>query len=136
MRLLMLFAESFHLETDHKILADVPDDERTERAEKATVALIHVEPGDGDDEARAVRKLIKNIKWQAGKFGSKRAVLAYFSHLGTRVAEPAVAQAIVDRAAERLRGADYDVVQMPFGYLCSWGIEVGGEGLARVYKEW
>jgi len=135
MRLLMLFAESFHLESAAKLLEGAPDDVRRERVEQATVALIHAEPGDQENQARTVKYLIKNIKWQAGKFGSKRAVLAYFSHLGREVAPPEVAQHAVETAAERLRGAGYEVVVMPFGYLCTWGIEVGGESLARVYKE-
>ena len=58
---------------------------------------------------KVVTKAIKNVKWVAGKFASKRVVLHSFAHLGRDTAPSPVAGKLVEAMAERLRGAGYEV---------------------------
>src|SRR5262245_61669831 len=78
-RVLFLFARRFRFRTHHKALAEAPDDDRDVTVENAAMAFVHAEPSDGGDQET---KLVKNLKWVAGKFETKRLVLHYFSHLG------------------------------------------------------
>lgn len=131
MRVLFLFAKRFRFRTHHKALAEAPDDDRDVTVEDAALAFVHAEPGDGGDQET---KLVKNLKWVAGKFGTKRLVLHYFSHLGEERLDAEEARALMERARERLSGAGYEVTVTPFGHFCDLGMDLPGDSMARVYK--
>jgi hypothetical protein len=135
MKLLLFYAPEFWLKPFSKGLPDAPDAGGELSVEKTVVALVHAEPADADDQSRVVTKAIKNIKWVAGKFGSKRAVLHFFSHLAKEAATPELAAALVAAMAERLRNADYEVTVTPFGWFNEFKIHVGGESMAKVFVE-
>ncbi len=132
MRVLYLFARSFRIKTHHKAIDAAPDDDRDETVTDAALAFVHAEPSDGGDQET---KLIKNLKWVAGKFGSKRVVLHYFSHLGEQKLDPEAARALMERARERLVASGYEVTVTPYGHFCDLTMDLPGESLARVYKE-
>lgn len=135
MKLLLLYCPRFAFAAHEKSLPGAPDDARSGAHADCVVALVHAEPRDLDDRSGVETKLVKNVKWLAGKFGSRRAVLHFFSHLGSESADPAAAREIVGRAAERLRGAGYEAAVTPFGYFCSLDFSVAGPSLAKVFKE-
>lgn len=99
------------------------------------VALVQAEKEDPEKGKKVLDKLIKNVKWLAGKFGTKKTVLHFFSHLSESRSDPEYAKDLLDRAAERLRRAGYDVHVTPFGYFCEMKLHIGGESLAKVFKE-
>lgn len=131
MRVLFLFAKRFRFRTHHKALAEAPDDDRDVTIEDAALAFVHAEPGDGGDQET---KLVKNLKWVAGKFGTKRLVLHYFSHLGEERLDAEEARSLMERARGRLAGAGYEVTVTPFGHFCDLGMDLPGDSMARVYK--
>lgn len=131
MRVLFLYASSFRFRTHHKALESAPDDVRDETALGAALAFVHAEPGDGADQET---KLVKNLKWVAGKFESKRCVLHYFAHLGEERLDPEAARALMERARARLASAGYEVLVTPFGHFCDLAMDLPGESMARVYK--
>ncbi|NLI81016.1 MAG: hypothetical protein GX443_04925 [Deltaproteobacteria bacterium] len=47
----------------------------------AAVIFFHAEPEDMGREAAVVSKWAKNVKWIAGKFGTRTVVLYSFNHL-------------------------------------------------------
>lgn len=132
MRVLFLYARSFRFRTHHKALEGAPDDERDTTVTDAVLAFVHAEPGDASDQET---KLVKNVKWVAGKFASKRCVLHYFAHLGETRLEPELARALMERARERLAGAGYEVEITPFGHFCDLAMDLPGDSMARIYKE-
>ena len=131
MRVLFLFCERFGLETFRKGHSDAPDDERELNVENAVVCLIHAEP---DDDGKTVTKLIKNAKWIARKFDSRRVVLHFFAHLGEVACEADTARELIESARDRLVASDYDVTLTPFGYFCRLDFGVHGESLAKIFK--
>ena len=131
MRVLYFYCDRFGLETFRKSDDSAPDDERTEEVDGAVVCLVHAE--DGDDE-RKVTKLIKNAKWIAGKFDSRRVVLHFFAHLGENAGDPELAKGLLESARDRLSAADYDAKLMPFGYFCRLDLAVHGESMAKIFK--
>ncbi len=99
------------------------------------VTFVHAEAEDEERLAKVVTKALKNIKWLAGKFDSRRVVLHSFAHLGKSKAEPAFAQSLLYRIRDRLEAAGYEVLVTPFGYFNEFRIHVAGPSLAKVFVE-
>ena len=135
MRLLLFYAREFWFKTHAKVLADAPDDFREGQVQDAVVAFLHADPRDELDAGGVETKLVKNVKWLAGKFESRAAALHYFSHLGSEMAPAELARQIVEGARARLLAAGFRVEVTPFGHFCEWRLAVAGESLAKVFKE-
>ena len=135
MKLLLFYMPSFYYKTFEKSLPEAPDIDQEKEVLDCVVALIQAEEDDPEKGKKVLDKLIKNIKWLGGKFGTKKAVLHFFSHLSESRADPDYARDLLDRAAERLQGAGYETHVTPFGYFCEMKLHIGGESLAKVFKE-
>lgn len=142
MKLLTFLSPRFGWRAWSRTLDDapqVPVGDAAERAELVDVVVVFVHAQAGDEEdaaaARALRHVVKHVKWLAGKRGFRRVALHSFTHLGGENADPAFAKEFLERVAERLRGGGYEVAQTPFGHFCEWDLSVHGESLAKVWKE-
>ena len=137
MKLLTFQARAFGWKTFSKTLPDVPDQEIDQTVNDAVVVFLHAGKEDEEEEARkrVFRHTLKHIKWLANKREMRRVVLHSFTHLGANNAAPEFAQDLMNELAERLRGTGYEVWLTPFGYFCSWNLDVYGESLAKVWKE-
>ena len=135
MKLLLFYAREFWFKTHAKVLPEAPDDFREGRVQDAVVAFLHAEPKDELDPGGVETKLVKNVKWLAGKFTSRAAALHYFSHLGPEIAPAELAHRLVEGARARLQSAGFQVEVTPFGHFCEWRLAVAGESLAKVYKD-
>ena len=135
MKLLLFYMPSFWYQTHEKSLPEAPDADQAVEVTDCVVALVQAEEDDPDKGKKVLDKLVKNIKWLAGKFGARRAVLHFFSHLSESRADPEYARDLLVRAAERLEGAGYEAHVTPFGYFCEMKLHIGGESLAKVFKE-
>lgn len=135
MKLLLFHAPEFWFRTHSKALTDAPDDFREKRVESCVVVFVHAEPRDAEDRPGVVTKLVKNVKWLAGKFGARSAVLHFFSHLGGDPAPPELARDLVAEARARLESVGFLVETTPFGHFCEFRLAVSGESLAKVFKE-
>jgi len=117
-----------------KTLEDAPE-ARPMTHEKAIVVFIHMEPHDVEEDSSAETKLVKNAKWAARKWETKKVILHSFTHLGERKADPEAARDLIDRVHARLEAAGYEPVQTPYGYFNDLTMEAPGHPLARIYKE-
>ena len=135
MKLLLFHMPSFYYKTHAKSIPEAPYINEEREIIDCIVALIQAEEDDPEKGKKILDKLIKNIKWLAGKFGTKRAVLHFFSHLSESRADPEYARDLLERAAERLESAGYEAHVTPFGYFCEMKLHIGGESLAKVFKE-
>lgn len=133
MRILSFLARSFAWQPHSQTLPDAPPALGGAVAD-AVVAFIHIEARDEDERASVSRQTLKHLKWLANKKGFGVIVLHTFTHLGGKNSSPVFAQAFLDELAERLRGTGYQVEITPFGWFCSWQLDVYGESLAKVYK--
>jgi len=79
-------------------------------------------------------KMVKNIKWLAGKFGTRTIVLHSFNHLSESKSEPGFAGALIQDVRDRLERVAYSVTETPFGYFNEWKLHVAGDSLAKVFK--
>jgi hypothetical protein len=135
MKLLLFFAHTWWFKTASKSLPQAPDIEKEDAIEKTVVVFFHAEAEDEGKGKSLLDKVVKNIKWLAGKFGTKSVVIHSFNHLSSSKASPEFSEQIIKQAAEKLQNAGYTVMCTPFGYFNEFKMHVGGESLAKVFKE-
>ncbi len=135
MKLLLFYAHKWWFKTASKGLSYVQDVNMEDSMENAVVIFLHAEKSDEEREKSILDKLVKNIKWLAGKFKTKNVVIHSFNHLSSSKASPEFSERIIKQAAERLNHIGYAVQCTPFGYFNEFSIHVGGESLAKVFKE-
>jgi hypothetical protein len=137
MKLLTFQARRFAWRSFEKNLPEAADDEVDEEVGPAVVVFLHAESrdGKGEERARVFRHTLKHVKWLANKRELKTVVLHSFTHLGAESAGPEFAREFIDELAQRLTSTGYEVRCTPFGWFCQWDLSVGGESLAKVWKE-
>ncbi len=135
MKLLLFYAHSWWYKTASRSLQYMPDIEKEEYIEKTVVVFLHAELEDESKDKGLLEKLVKNIKWIAGKFGTKNVVIHSFNHLSSSKASPEFSEKIIKDATAKLENSNYNVICTPFGYFNEFKIHVGGESLAKVFKE-
>ena len=135
MKLLLFYMPSFEYKTHERSLPTAPEVNEEREITECVVVLVQAEEHDPEKGKKVLDKLLKNVKWLCGKFGTKKVVLHFFSHLSESRADPEYARDILARAADRLEGAGYEAHLTPFGYFCEMKMHIGGESLAKVFKE-
>ncbi|WP_456431336.1 threonyl-tRNA synthetase editing domain-containing protein [Thermosulfuriphilus sp.] len=135
LKLLLFFAKEFWSSPFAKVLPGAEEPSGPLSLREAVVVFYHLEAEDMGREKSLIGKMVKNIKWLAGKFATKTVLLHSFSHLSTSKAPPELALAIIPSVRQRLERAGFLVHETPFGYLNEWKMHVGGESLAKVFKD-
>ena len=134
MKLLLWYMENFSYKTAAKGLEGVSDLDEEGAFQNAVVGFVHLEEKDAEAVGSTVTKLIKNLKWLAGKWKTKQVVLHSFAHLAESKASADVVRAVFARARERLEASGYTVGETPIGYFLDIHIDAPGRSLARVWK--
>jgi len=135
MKLLMIYANRFAYKTNLKSLESVPETTEQKTIENAVVGLIHVEEKDEVNLSNVGTKLIKNLKWAARKNNTERIVLHSFTHLSESKASSEITKQLLNNSEQRLKNADYEVHQTPFGYFLDLDVKAPGNPLARLFKD-
>ncbi len=135
MKLVLFYAHHWWFKTASKSLPDVEDVDREDSLSNAVVVFFHAEYEDEEKGKSLLDKLVKNIKWLAGKFATKNVVIHSFNHLSSSKASPEFSERMIRSASAKLENAGYVVMCTPFGYFNEFRIHVGGESLAKVFKE-
>lgn len=135
MKLLMFYTSEWWYRTASKSLTEAPDIDKEEATSAAAVIFFHAEEEDEEKRGSVLRKFVKNTKWVAGKFGTKRVVLHSFNHLSNSKASAVFARSLLEEVTARLERGGYSVMVTPFGYFNEFRMHVAGDSLAKVYKE-
>ena len=135
MKILMFYAPEFWWKPYQKSLGEAPAAGGETLVKEAVVVFYQVEEKDPDQEKKVVEKLIKNIKWLARKFDTKKIVLHSFNHLSSSKASPQEALALISKAKEKLNRGGFELYETPYGWLNEWKMHVAGESLAKVFKD-
>lgn len=135
MKLLLFYAHHWWFKTASKSLPNVADIDTEDSVENAVVVFFHAEKEDEDKSKSLLDKLVKNVKWLAGKFNTKNVVIHSFNHLSSSKASPEFSEQMIQSATAKLENAGYRIMCTPFGYFNEFKIHVGGESLAKVFKE-
>jgi hypothetical protein len=113
----------------------MPDYTEEKKFENIQAAFIQVEKEDEENETAVKKKLLKNLKWIAGKNNTKKIILHSFAHLSESKAEPEFTESLFNNIDERLVNSGFEVEQTPFGYFLDLKIDAPGYSLARVFKD-
>ena len=134
MKLLMIYMNSFSYNPTIKTIESMPDYVGEKTYKNVRTAFIQVEKEDEENETAVKKKLLKNLKWIAGKNNTKKIILHSFAHLSESKAEPEFTKSVFDNIAERLTNSGFEVEQTPFGYFLDLKVDAPGYSLARVFK--
>ncbi len=135
MKVLLIYMTEFGWSPRSKTLEDFPEVEESGLLKDVQTAFIHVEAEDADNASAVEKKLLKNIKWAAGKNHTRRVELHSFAHLSVSKADPHFTKELFDRVEERLKNSEYEVFQTPFGYFLDLEVKAPGYSMARVFKD-
>lgn len=131
----MIYMNKFSYKPTIKTIEAMPDFSEGKEYENVQTAFIQVEKEDEEKESEVKKKLLKNLKWIAGKNNTKHIILHSFAHLSESKASPEFSKALFDNVDERLTNSGFTVEQTPFGYFLDLNVEAPGFSLARVFKE-
>ncbi len=134
MKLLMIYCDKFGYRPTVRTLDDFEEVKEGNVFEKALVAFIHAEEKDMEDMKRAETKMVKNLKWAAKKNNTRYVILHSFAHLSESKANPHFTKELFDRVEARMKNADYNCDQTPFGYFLDLQVEAPGVSQARIFK--
>ncbi|MEA3313623.1 MAG: threonyl-tRNA synthetase editing domain-containing protein [Caldisericota bacterium] len=135
MKLLIIYMDKFWYRTTTKTLSELKSEEKQGTFQDVLVGFIHSEKEDEEEVDKKVKKLIKSLKWAAGKNKTKRIVLHSFAHLSKSKADPEVALSILEKAEERLKSVGYEVCQTPFGHFLNLEVSAPGISQARIFQD-
>lgn len=135
MKLLMIYCTKFAYKTSMKTLDSFPDLDENKSYANAITGFIQIEESDENNLAYIETKLVKNLKWAAGKNNTKIIILHSFAHLSESKARPEITKELFDNAETRLVKSGYEVYQTPFGYFLDLDIQAPGTPLARLFKD-
>ena len=134
MKLLMIYCESFAYVPVSKTLEDFPEVNEAGNFEQVLVAFIHAEAADEENPKGVEDKLLKNVKWAAGKNNTQHIILHSFAHLAESKADPVFTKSIFDKAEARLKNSNWQCHQTPFGYFLDLKLDAPGVSQARIFK--
>ena len=135
MKLLIFYAPRFESTPFSKTLDDAPESPNSVNTSNAIVVFYHCEEQDAENLKKVETKIVKNIKWVAGKFKSKSVVLHSFSHLSKSKGDPVVAAELIGNVTTRLTNTEYEVAHTPFGWLNEWHLHCAGDSMAKVFVD-
>jgi len=130
----MIYCTKFGYNPTSRTLEEFPEVKQGEVFDNVLVAYIHAEAQDEENAKGVETKLLKNIKWAAKKNNTKRIILHSFAHLAETKADPFITKDIFDNAETRLKNADYECWQTPFGYFLDLDVQAPGVSQARIFK--
>ena len=131
----MIYMKEFSYNPTIKTIDSMPDCTEEKKCDPgaSTDASAHQ---DGEkNETSVKKKLLKNLKWIAGKNNTKKIILHSFAHLSESKADPKFTKPLFDNIEERLMNSGFEVNQTPFGYFLDLKFNAPGYSLARVFKD-
>ncbi len=136
MKILAFQARRFWWKAFSRTVDGVEESTVEDAHEDAVVAFMHIEVADqGEARGSAFKKSLKHLKWLANKRELRNVVLHSFTHLGGENADVDFARGFLEELAARLDATGYAVKSTPYGHFCTWSLDVYGESLAKVWKE-
>jgi len=134
MRVLLLHSDFLEYEVRQKALKTAKDVlEKAGRAENALVVFMAGEKADEADPGSVVEQLVRDVADMYSKVKAESIVLYPYAHLSSDLSRPQVAEEMLERAYEALRG-DYKVVKAPFGWYKAFTVKCKGHPLSELSR--
>lgn len=137
MKLLLIHADFLEFETRKKtkLAEEVPEEQKSSRAEETLVAFMAVEEEDEADPEAVSADAFEEIEEVRGKVGAESVVVYPYAHLSQSLSSPETAIQVMDDIRDRLEGEDVEVFRAPFGWYKSFNISCKGHPLSELSRE-
>ncbi len=135
MKVLTMFVEEFSYKPALKNLDSAEEvNKEPGLLTNSILAFIQVEQTDEMSDVKSrEKKLVNHLKWVSRKNECKSVILHSFAHLSDSKASPEFTKEVMDEAEKRLKNAEFQVIQTPFGYFLDLNIKAPGFSLARIW---
>ncbi len=129
MKVLTMFVEEFSYKPALKNLDLVEEVYEPGLLTNSILAFIQVEQTDEMSDVKSrEKKLVNHLKWVSRKNDCK-------SVISDSKASPKFSKEVMDEAEKRLKNAEFQVIQTPFGYFLDLNIKAPGFSLARIWAD-
>ncbi len=134
MKVLVMYVEEFKYLPAQKNLDSAETIIEGAVFNNAILAFIHVEASDEEYDVQSrEKKLVNHLKWTARKNNCNSIILHSFAHLAESKASVEFTKILFDLAEKRLKNAEFETAQTPFGYFLDLEIKAPGYSLARIW---
>ncbi len=136
MKVLVMYVNEFGYEPAEKNLDFAEEVTEGATFNDAILAFIQVEQKDEEKDVQSrEKKLVNHLKWTARKNNTKKVILHSFAHLSESKASVNFTHELFNLAEKRLKNADFETAQTPFGYFLNLKIDAPGYSLARIWAD-
>ena len=134
MKVLTMFVDEFSYRPAVKNLENAETVCESGQFLNSILAFIQIEESDELSDVKSrEKKLVNHLKWVARKNTCQSVILHSFAHLSESKASPDFTKQLFDEAEKRLKNAEFEVAQTPFGYFLDLNIKAPGFSLARIW---
>ncbi len=134
MKVLVMYVDEFGYTPAQKNLETAEEINEGATFNDAILAFIQVEESDEEYDVKSrEKKLVNHLKWAARKNNCKKIILHSFAHLSESKASVEFTKELFDLAEERLKNAEFETAQTPFGYFLDLTLKAPGYSLARIW---
>lgn len=135
MKVLVMYVDEFSYTPAQKNLDSAEDVHHGANFKDSILAFIQVEESDEEKDVKTrEKKLVNHLKWTSRKNNCKSVILHSFAHLSESKASIEFTKELFDLAEKRLKNADFETAQTPFGYFLDLEIKAPGFSLARIWS--
>jgi hypothetical protein len=134
MKVLVMYVEEFGYQPAQKNLETAEEITKGATFKDAILAFIQVEESDELSDVKSrEKKLVNHLKWTARKNNCNKIILHSFAHLSESKASVEFTTELFNLAEQRLKNAEFETAQTPFGYFLDLSIKAPGYSLARIW---
>jgi len=134
MKVLVMYVDEFKYQPAQKNLETAETITTGAAFKNSVLAFIQVEASDEEYDVQSrEKKLVNHLKWTARKNNCNNIILHSFAHLAESKASVEFTKSLFDLAEKRLKNAEFETSQTPFGYFLDLEIKAPGYSLARIW---
>ena len=134
MKVLAIYVDGFKYQPAQKNLESAETIIEGAVFNNSILAFIQIEAADEEYDLQSrEKKLVNHLKWTARKNNCNSIILHSFAHLAESKASAEFTKILFDLAKKRLKNAEFETAQTPFGYFLDLEIKAPGYSLARIW---
>lgn len=138
MKILLLHVDYIKFKPLKKALKSISElteaEKKEQKVKEALVVLTAVEKGDENVKVVS-EKLVESVCDIVKQVSAKNIVLYPYAHLSSNLANPEIAQKILEETEKSLKKLKYSVSKAPFGYYKEFELKVKGHPLSELSRE-
>ncbi len=136
MRLLLIHSDFLEFEAKKKtnVAEDVPEDQRSGRAEETLVAFMAIEQEDESDPETVIEKSFEEIEEVFEKVGAESVVIYPYAHLSPSLSSPETAIQVMDGLQEKFEEENVETLRLPFGWYKSFNLSCKGHPMSELSR--